>query len=83
MPANLSADTESQTASRFPTIEKDAAVIETVNLLLDSLSPGGVADWFAAKNRYLGGERPIDLLSANQHDRVLEAARAFIEGTYL
>lgn len=26
---------------------------------------------------------PIDLLTVNQHDRVLEAARAFIEGTYL
>lgn len=63
--------------------DEDTAVIETVKLLSTSLSPGAVADWFEAKNRYLGGERPIDLLTVNQHDRVLEAARAFIEGTYL
>ena len=66
----------------FLTMDKDAAVFETVKLLLTSLSPGAVADWFAAENRYLGG-CPIDLLAVNQHDRVLEAARAFIEGTYL
>ena len=58
---------------------EDAAVAEIMNLLLDSLSP--VA--FEAKNPYLGGERPVDLLHAKQSDRVLEAARAFIEGTYL
>ena len=68
----------------FATMEKDEAVIETVQLLLSaSLSPGAVADWFAAKNRYLSGECPIDLLAVDQHDRVLEAARAFDEGTYL
>jgi hypothetical protein len=63
-------------------MEKAEVVAETVKLLLDSLSPGGVADWFAAENRYLGA-CPIDLLAAGEHDRVLEAARAFIEGTYL
>ena len=64
-------------------MDKGPAVVETVKLLLNSLSPGGVADWFDAKNRYLGGERPIDLLASNEHERVLEAARAFIEGVYL
>jgi hypothetical protein len=63
-------------------MEKAEAVQATVLLLLDSLSPGGVADWLAAENRYLGA-CPIDLIAAGQHDRVLEAARAFIEGTYL
>ena len=62
---------------------KDAAIAEAEKLLATSLSPGAVAAWWIAKCRYLGGERPIDVLAANQHGRVLEAARALIEGTYL
>jgi hypothetical protein len=42
-----------------------------------------VAQWFEDQNRYLDGRRPVDLLIAGQHERVLGAARAFIEGTYL
>ncbi len=64
-------------------MKKDVAVAETTRLLSTSLSPAAVADWHQSKNLYLGGERPIDLLAADEHERVLEAARAFIEGTYL
>ena len=53
-------------------MEKDAAVIEAVKLLLTSLSLGAVAEWFAAESRYLG-TTPIDALTANQHDRVLRS----------
>jgi hypothetical protein len=64
-------------------MDKDAAIIEAVRLLADSLTPWAVAQWFEKENRYLDGRRPADLLTAGQHDRVLEAARAFVEGTYL
>ena len=64
-------------------MDKDAAIIETVRLLADSLSPWAVTQWFEVENRYFEGRRSVDLLIAGEHDRVLEANRAFIEGTYL
>ena len=69
--------------STFPTMDKDAAIIEVIRLLSDSLSPRVVAQWFGNDNRYLHGSRPVDLLNAGQHELVIEAARALIEGTYL
>ena len=69
-------------ARTFLTMDKDAAIIETVRLLADSLSPWAVTQWFEVENRYLEGRRSVDLLIAGQHDRVLEATRALIEGMY-
>lgn len=63
-------------------MDEDAVLAETLELLATSLTAEGIAAWMKANNRYLGA-RPVDLLTSNQHERVLEAARAFIEGTYL
>ena len=64
-------------------MNKDAAIIEPGRVLSDSLSKWAVGEWFEVENRYLDGQRPVDLLIAGQHERVLEAAKAFIEGIYL
>ena len=70
-------------ARTFPAMDKDAAIIETVRLLADSLSPWAMTKWFEVESRYLEGRCSVDLLIAGQHDRELEAARAVIKGTYL
>jgi hypothetical protein len=70
-------------AGTFPAMDKEAVIDETVCLLADSLSPWAVAQRFENKKHYLDGRRPVDRLVAGQHDGVLEAARAFIQGTYL
>lgn len=54
-----------------------------VQLLEDSLTAKGMRQWLRSRNRYLGGQRPIDLLRENQFDRVQEAAEAFREGYYV
>jgi hypothetical protein len=65
-------------------MEKDSALLEELRVLLaDSLSEEAVDVWLTSANRYLGGERPVDLLDTDQYNRVLEAAQAFTEGTYL
>ena len=56
---------------------------DIVTVLRDSLTDEGIKQWLQAPNAYLSGSRPADLLLAGQHDRVLEAARALIEGIYL
>jgi hypothetical protein len=48
-----------------------------------SLSPRGIVPWFNASLRYLGDERPADLLHIGEIERVTEAARAFAAGSYL
>jgi hypothetical protein len=45
-------------------MDKDAAIIETVRLLADSLSPWAVTQWFEGENRYFEGRRSVDLLIA-------------------
>jgi hypothetical protein len=75
--------TQSQWVGRFSTMDRDAAVVEIEKLLSTSLTSRAIAGWWTTKCRYLGGERPIDVLATSRYDRVLEAARAFIEGTYL
>ena len=54
-----------------------------VDELEDSLTPKGIRQWLRARNRYLDGARPIDLLRQGQFDRVNDAARAFSEGYYV
>jgi len=54
-----------------------------VFLLSDSLTPRGVGQWLHARNRLLGGERPIDLLGKGESKRVEQAAQAFVEGAYV
>jgi hypothetical protein len=56
---------------------------DLVRVLRDSLTEEGVRQWLSAPSPYLGGAKPAELLLTGEHDRVLEAARAFVEGTYL
>jgi hypothetical protein len=60
-----------------------AEMRDLVVLLSDSLTARGVGQWIHARNRVLGGERPIDVLSQGDFTRVEQAARAFIEGSYV
>ena len=54
-----------------------------VDELHDSLTPRGIRQWLRARNRYLGGARPIDELRGGHFDRVRQAAQAFSEGHYV
>ncbi len=56
---------------------------DIVRVLRDSLTDEGVRQWLQTSNTLLDGALPADLLVAGHHDRVLEAACAFVEGTYL
>jgi transcriptional regulator with XRE-family HTH domain len=54
-----------------------------VRVLEDTLTAKGIRQWLRARNRYLDGQRPLDLLREGRFDRVYEAANAFREGYYL
>lgn len=56
---------------------------EIVRVLSDSLTDEGVRQWLSAPSMYLDSAVPAELLQAGQHDRVLEAARALIQGAYI
>ena len=48
-----------------------------------SLTKQGIVQWLQARNRYLNGRRPIDVLAEGEAPEVLEAANAYSEGVYL
>lgn len=54
-----------------------------VNELRDSLTGRGIRQWLRSRNRYLKGERPIDLLRKGQFQDVYDAAIAFRDGVYV
>jgi hypothetical protein len=56
---------------------------ELLALLEETLTPRGAVQWCSAANRLLQGQRPIDCLRAGQHEAVLQAARAYVEGNYV
>ena len=56
-----------------------AVVIE----LRESLTGRGIRQWLRSRNRYLKGERPIDLLRKGQFQDVYDAAIAFRDGVYV
>jgi hypothetical protein len=60
-----------------------AQLRDLVLLLSDSLTPRGVGQWMHAKNRVLGGERPVELLAEDRYEEVRGAAEAFIDGSYV
>jgi len=63
--------------------ENLAQVRQVVLVLRDSLTPRGVKQWMAAKNRLLDGRRPVDVLHEGDHAAVLRAAAAFVDGAYV
>lgn len=54
-----------------------------VSELEESLTAKGIRQWLRARNRYLEGDRPIDLIREGEFKRVREAALAFREGYYV
>ncbi len=52
-------------------------------LLSDSLTPRGTGQWLHARNRLLGGERPLELLTQGRSEEVRRAAQAFVDGSYV
>lgn len=63
--------------------ERLAEMRDLVVLLSDSLTPRGIGQWLHARNRTLGGDRPIDALTAGRFGEVRHAAETFVEGSYL
>jgi transcriptional regulator with XRE-family HTH domain len=53
---------------------------DLVSLLQDSLPGEQTGRWLRARNRMLRGERPIELIAADDYARVRDAAEAFIDG---
>jgi len=58
-------------------------VADIVTMLDGSLTDQGIVQWFNARLRYLGGRRPIELMQEGQIDKVVQAAEAFADGSYL
>lgn len=56
---------------------------DVVSVLSDSLTSRGVGQWLHAQNRMLGGKRPLDALREGDQEAVLEAARSFVDGSYV
>lgn len=54
-----------------------------VQLLAETLTPEGIGQWLRARNRYLKGDRPVDVLARGDYRRVQEAAEAFVEGYFV
>ena len=56
---------------------------EIVLLLRDTLTPRGVGQWLTARNRLLGGRRPLDVMAEGRANAVRDAANAYVEGAYV
>jgi Protein of unknown function (DUF2384) len=56
---------------------------EIVLVLRETLTPRGVGQWLNARNRLLGGRKPIEMLSEGRHKAVRDAANAYVEGAYV
>jgi hypothetical protein len=56
---------------------------EIALLLQETLTPRGVGQWLRARNRLLGGRRPLEVLAAGDTRAVREAAAAYVDGAYV
>jgi hypothetical protein len=56
---------------------------EIALLLQETLTRRGVGQWLRARNRLLGGRRPLEVLAAGETQAVREAAAAYVEGAYV
>jgi len=72
-----------QSAIRPERYDKLAELRDLVILLSDSLTARGVGQWLHARNRLLGGERPIEALAEGRSQDVRLAAQAFVDGSYV
>jgi transcriptional regulator with XRE-family HTH domain len=73
-----------RTSAIRPTHEDRLRVLREIAIILqDTLTARGVGQWFRAPNRLLKGRRPIEDLAAGHVEAVRNAARAYIEGSYV
>jgi hypothetical protein len=56
---------------------------EIALLLQETLTRRGVGQWLRARNRLLGGRRPLEVLAAGDTRAVREAAAAYVDGAYI
>lgn len=56
---------------------------EIVLILRDTLTEKGVGQWMRARNRLLGGRRPLEVLAEGNAKAVRDAAKAYVEGAYV
>lgn len=56
---------------------------EVVRVLSDSLTARGVGQWLHARNRLIGGRRPLDVLRDGGLPDVLQVAHSFVDGAYV
>lgn len=63
--------------------ERIRELSEITLVLSETATPRGVTQWLSARNRGLGGERPIDLIAKGEGDRVRAAAESFVAGDYV
>jgi predicted transcriptional regulator len=67
-----------------PAYDERIRELSDISLVLsDTLTARGVTQWLNARNRVLDGQRPIDLISKGQGERVREAAQAYLDGSYV
>jgi hypothetical protein len=73
-----------KTSAIRPRYDERLREIREIALILDeTLSPRGIGQWFGARNRALGGRKPIDALHEGEVEAVRRAAASFVEGAYL
>lgn len=63
-----------------PTLERLVDLNYLVERLSDVYVPEGIEIWLHGRNRALGGERPIDLLEADQFDVVVNLVEQLTNG---
>ena len=56
---------------------------EIVLIVSPSLTKRGVGQWFRARNRVLGGRRPLEAFAEGDIDDVRSAAEGFADGAYV
>lgn len=72
------------TSAIRPEYDERLRDVREIALILEpSLTPRGVTQWFSARNRVLGGRRPIDDLHDGRVEDVRRAAISFAEGGYV
>lgn len=58
-------------------------LLRVLDVLSDALTERGAGQWLVARNRVLGGSRPLDLLAKGDTDSVIAAAHSFVSGAYI
>lgn len=53
---------------------------DIVSILHETLPGEQSGRWLRARNRVLGGERPLALIAGGDYERVRDAAEAFVDG---